>query len=51
MNGFDWAIVFPVIFRLSVLFVCFVILGLYVYIETLTDDECDEIGYKRNRRG
>jgi hypothetical protein len=51
MNGFDWAIVFPVILKWIFIGLCFLGLGIYVFISSLTDEECEEIGYARNIRG
>jgi hypothetical protein len=51
MNGFDWAIVFPVIFKYVVVIVCLLALGCKVYLMNRTDNECEEMGYQRNIRG
>ena len=51
MNGFDWAIVFPVILKWVVLGISLLGLGIYWFISSLTDEECEEMGYQRNIRG
>lgn len=51
MNGFDWSIVFPVIFKYVVVIVCLLGLGCKLYLMNLTDKECEDMGYERNIRG
>jgi hypothetical protein len=50
VNGFDWAIVFPVLLKWGVIIVCGVVLWGMWWIANKSDDECLKMGYKRNRR-
>jgi hypothetical protein len=46
MNGFDWAILFPVIVKWVVVVGCIIGLWVYWFMSTLTEEEKEEMGVK-----
>jgi hypothetical protein len=49
MDQWDWALTFPLIVKWVVILGSLFGLWIWYFMSTLTDEECEQIGYRRRR--